>query len=220
MNTIKNIPYNKMILIDEYYYNELKLNLYLEKSYFKANGLDQYFLKLIVKNLNGSLSCIAYIYFYLDFDKNESKFIGIYTKTEYRNNGFASLLISNWIKFCLDNGIYNLETNKKQRKPFLLYLLKTFYFELRNKDAYKKSGSNIDICSKTDDYNKYLLFQNEKQKKNFINGNIYQGDNYHILDFLDEDTRILDTVLLSHPYIIQDDNAAYSRSLKKIDSKK
>lgn len=221
MKVLEDIAYKKSFLIDkEYNFDNHESRIYLEKTFHKYNGTDQYFLKLMQITSSGNLDCIGYIYFYIDFLKLESKFIGIYVKPEYRNNGIASLLVSNWIKLCLDNGIYNLETNKKQRKPALLYLLKNYFFEIENPETYITSPFTIDICEGIHDKTKYLYFKNEEQKQKFIHSTIMQEGNYYILDELTNAYRFVDNVLISNPYYIQDDNAAYTRSLKNIERKK
>lgn len=109
------------ILVDSFFdtFNQ-KQKVYLTKSYFTKKKSYQYFIKIISKNSEYQ----GYLYFYLDFENLESQFIGIYIKPDYRNTGLASLLLSYWIRFCLDNNFSYLSTNKKQRKPFLLFLLK------------------------------------------------------------------------------------------------
>lgn len=221
MEFIKNMPYNKPILIDDNFFDGIYTQrLYIEKTLYKPTSIDQYFIKLFVILPEGKAICQGYIYFYLDFDNKESKFIGAYIKPEYRNKGYAALLTSNWIKLCLDNGFYNLATINKQRKPFLLYILKTYYFDLKNKDEYEKTKYAINVCNKPNDANKYLLFQNPLQKEAFIKSSIFKEDNYCILDTIDDETTILDTVILSNPHYMQDDNQAYTRSLKCIERKR
>jgi len=221
MKALEDIPYNKTFLIDrDYNIENYESRIILEKTFHKANAMDHYFLKLMRLTSSGNLECIGYIYFYIDFLKNESKFIGTYVKPEFRNNGIASLLVSNWIKLCLDNGIYNLETNKKQRKPALLYLLKNYSFELENPEIYQTSFFTIDICQGIEDKIKYLHFKSDKPKMEFLHSSIMREGNYHVLDNIDDNFIILDNVLLSNPYYIKNDNEAYSRSLKCIERKK
>lgn len=221
MKLLESIDYKKQFLIDKGYdFNTADVRIYLEKTYHKYNSKDQYFLKLFQVTNTGNLDCIGYLYFYLDFLKQESKFIGIYVKPEYRKNGVASLLVSNWIKLCLDNGIYNLETNKKQRKPALLYLLKNYTFEIENPELYDTSIFTINICESIYDFQKYLYFNNLEQKEKFIRSTIMQEGNYLILDELTPSYEVLDNILISNPYYIQNDNEAYTRSLKNIAEKK
>lgn len=221
MKVLEKISYNKSVLIDQDYIVDLRESrLYLEKTFHKFNASDHYFLKLKRITTSGALDCLGYIYFYIDFLKLESKFIGIYIKPEYRNKGLASLLVSNWIKLCLDNGIYNLETNKKQRKPALLYLLKKYTFELENPDIYNSSLFTIDICEDIHNKLKYLYFKNREQRLKFISSTIMQEGNYLVLDELTDNYQVLDNVLVSKPYYIQNDNTAYSRALKNIEDKK
>lgn len=221
MSTLENLSYNKRIILDkEYHCNDLETRLYLEKSFFTHQEIDQYFLKLMNVSKTGNLECLGYIYFYLNFEKGESEFIGLYVKPEYRLQNYASLLVSNWIKLCFDNGIYNLQTYKNQRKPALLYLLKNYTFEIDNPDLYINSKSTIDICEGLYDKLKYLHFRNEKIKNDFLKGTIMKEGNYCVINDITDNYQIVDNILPIEPYIIQDNNEAYIRSLKCIKRKK
>lgn len=213
---IFNMPYDKKFLIDEN--SSIKQRVYFEKSLFSAKNIDQYFIKVYKPNCNGSYLCQGYIYFYLDLLKKESNFIGLYVNPEIRNQGLGQLLISYWVSFCLDNGIYDLNTIKKQRKPFIIYLLKKFKFELQNITQYETYPNTISICRSNLTNDKYLFFKNPIQAQTFKNGSINSGDNYHILDTLTEDTEVLDQVLLSNIYLSKEDDFAYTKSIKLIDT--
>lgn len=212
---IFNIPYDKLILIGEN--KEHKQRVYLQKTQFKVKNKDHYFIKLLKPSIKGNLLCQGYIYFYFDLLKKESNFIGVYVDEKYRNQGIAQLLISYWIIFCFDNGIYNLDTNIKQRKPFILYLLKKFKFDILNINEYETSPNTISICKKENSLNKYLYFKNIDQKETFIKGNIKNEDNYIILDKITDEVEVLDRVLLSTPYISKETNIAYTKSLTLVD---
>ena len=122
---LEGIPYGKNILYqDGLEYKGIKQDLYFQKTYFKETGKTQYFIKSFIKD-NGSFTWQGYIYFYLNDDSKASDFIGVFVKKEFRNSGLASLLVASWIDFCFNNRYDFLGTNKTQRKPFLLYLLKT-----------------------------------------------------------------------------------------------
>lgn len=220
MQQLENIKYNRQIILfnNLNYFNKLQ-RLYISKSLYKNINCDQYFIKAYYIE-NGNLICQGYIYFYIDSNTKTSSYIGTYIKPEFRNSGLASLLTSSWIMFCLDNDIYNLTTNKKQRKPFLLYLLKTFSFEITNKEKYNLSNYTISICKKDNDLTKYLLFKNNIGEQNFKKGNIFKEDNYHILNSLSDDAKILDNVILSSIYNIQDSNFSYQKSLHTINKHK
>lgn len=213
MTTWKDITYQKPILLNTFFDSNQVRKIYLSKSYFSSLNQDQYFIKSFLLTPQGKLICQGYIYFYLDSEKKESQFIGAYVKEEYRQMGLASLLFSLWIKFCLEEGFYNLKTNKKQRKPFLLYLLKTFSFELKNPSDYETLKSTIYIYKMINDYTKYLYFKNEKQKEQFIKSEIMKKDNYQILEKIDENTILLNQVILSKIYQLQNENFAYTKSL-------
>ena len=52
------------------------------------------------------------------------------TEEQFRNCNMGSLLISAWLDFCLNNGIEYIGVNNRQRKPFILYMLKTYAFDV------------------------------------------------------------------------------------------
>lgn len=212
---IFNMPYNKKFLLNERI--ESKEKIYLEKVIFPQNNRDQYFIKIYKTNDKGSYICKGYIYFYLDLLNRESNFIGEFVKPEYRDDGLGQLLISYWVNLCLENGIYNLNTSHKQRKPFIVYLLKKFKFDILNIAQYEISLNTISVCKKDGDKSKYLFFKNPLQAATFKNSKILESDNYLILDSLNENTQVLDQVLLSTEYISQDNEEAYKKSLNLID---
>ena len=218
MNAIA-MQYNKEFLIDEN--KTTKQRVYFTKTKFTPGDTnkqyDQYFIKIYEQTEKGSYKCQGYIYFYLDFLKRESRFIGMFVNPEYRNQGIAQLLVSYWITFCLDNGLYDLKTARKQRKPFLLYLLKKFKFDLLNINEYKTSPNTISICREGIALDKCLYFKNPIQAETFKQGKIKHGDNYIILDRLTADTEVLDEVLLSTLYVSHDENTAYVRAHNLID---
>jgi len=210
------MPYDKMFLL--YENKEIKERVYFQKTRFDLKNTDHYFIKILKMAPKGNYLCQGYIYFYLDFLKRESNFIGLYVSPERRNEGMAQLLISYWITLCLDNGLYNLNTIWKQRKPFILYLLKKFKFDLLNIKEYETSCNTISICKNIINNDKCLFFKNSSQADTFKKGSIKAGDNYFILDKLTEDIQVLDQVLLSNLYMSKDDDAAYTKSLKLIDN--
>ena len=221
-------------------------SVYLEKSFFKQMNVDQYFIKIYRNAHSGTLTQenMGYIYFYLDPVSKKSSYIGTYVKPEFRSLGLASLLAAYWIKICLDGGYDFLTTNKTQRKPYLLYILKKSFFEIDDPEEYNKSKYTIHICRDNSNH-KLLLFKNDKFASIFQSGKIFRGDNHKILYLEDlnngvilnngedgsvmssEDIRklleaaknrvqLLDTVLLSNPYTLRDNNTAYDLSVQKI----
>ena len=209
-----------MILLETFYINNEIRRLYLEKTHFNCKGMDQYFLKLYSLNPNGSYKCDGYIYFYLDEVKKESTFIGIYVKPECRNIGIASLLVSSWLKKCMDYGYQNFTTNKKQRKPFLIYLLKKMGFEINDITKYELSDFTIGLYQSPENYEKYLSFKAAKYAEIFMRGSIAKEDNYCLLPNEQDSFIFLDQILLSNIYTLQDDNEAYTRSRKKLETYK
>jgi len=213
VNALENLSYNDQILY-ETFTTDLKPQLvYLSKTFSSGDLKEQYFLKIYTLE-NGELKPQGYIYFYLNIAQRESKFIGIYIKPEYRNKNLSSLLISCWIKFCLDQNIIFLKTNKKQRKPFLLYLLKKFQFELYNPELYQITPRIISICRDPESNIKYLMFQDERQELTFKNSSIMREDNYQIIKEIKEPIQKIDQVILSKTYQLEDANAAYNRTLR------
>lgn len=213
MKLIEQMPFGKNVLYkDGYYYKGIEQRIFFQKAIYPANNQIQYFFKLFIINQE-KLCCQGYIYFYLNDILKTSDFIGVYVKDEYRNTGLASLLVASWIDFCLNNGYNYLGTNKKQRKPFLLYLLKIYGFEILDISNYETSKSVIHICQSNQDLKKYLLFENNRQKERFEHGKIYLEDNYQIIDKLSKDMVMLDKVILSAPYYMIDQNKGEKKSI-------
>lgn len=212
LNTMK---YNSPILLLQ---NESQ-RIYIDKTFFKELNCDQYFIKVYQLNKFGSLSLTGYMYFCVDFENKISFFIGTYIKPKYRSQGISSLLISCWIQVCFANHIFELRTIRKQRKPFILFTLKGFSFEIDDQSLYNSLEHTIYICKNSNDYNdftKYLLFKNPIQERRFINSSIGQEDNYQIINSVSSSDDILDEILLSVPYNLFNDTEAYLKSESKI----
>ena len=237
--TIDNIPIS----------NSCNYTVSLEKAFFKQKNIDQYFIKIYRNDLSGIFSQenMGYIYFYLDKTSKTSSYIGTYVKPEYRSIGLASLLTAYWIKICLEDGYEFLTTNKTQRKPYLLYILKKCSFEIDNPEQYDLSKYTIHICK--DNHNqRVLLFKSDKFARSFQSGKIYQGDDYKILLLEELDSgivlsddensnaissekfqkllekvknkvQLLDRVLLSNIYSLRDNETAYNLSSQRINGK-
>lgn len=200
MQYFKDVDYNKNVLYESGFTASGKpLFLYYQKSLFQQNNTEQHFIKLVSVE-DGVMKIMGYIYFYLNDDLKVSDFIGTYIKPEYRNNGFASFLVAKWIDFCFNNGYDFLGTNQSQRKPFLLYLLKTYGFEIFDEHLYLTNPNVIDICAKRNDKSKYLLFRNPEQEKTFMSGSVALEDNYQAIKSLEADYSYLDSVILSKNY--------------------
>lgn len=215
MINLKKINYNKIEVLESRLENPNYLQkIIIKKVYSAWDNKDHYFIYLEKINPDGNYEKQGYLYFYYNEQDKRSEFIGLYINPKYRNQGFASLLISCWIRICIDNELSIIRTIQKQQKPFLIYLLKLYYFELQNKELYKIHSSLIDICKKENDKTKYLYFHNSIQAQQFSKGKIYQEDNYQILDDLPEDLKILDSVILQKRYYLQDKNEAYIKSMR------
>lgn len=229
--------------------NSVCYTIKIEKTDFKIKNTDQYFIKIYRKDLTGTsnIENMGYIYFYLDLPSKTSSYIGTYVKPKYRSFGLASLLTAYWIKLCLDEGYDFLTTNKTQRKPYLLYILKRSFFEIDDPKNYDQSNYTIHIC-KNSDNQRFLLFKSDDLARLFQKGKIYRGDDYRIMLLEDLDNgiilnneekskiissdeikkllekeknkvQLLDRVLLSNIYSLTDNDAAYNLSSKRIETK-
>lgn len=215
MTAFDKIQYDRPILFDFWINADgIEERMYFSKSFFTMKNLDHYFFKIYRFDENRKLVCLGYIYFYLDFINHKSSFIGTLVKKEYRGLGYSSLLTSYWIRFCLDNGFEKIITYNRQRKPFLLYTLKKYGFEIEDELLYEVSPHVIYICNNRSQ-NKCLLFRNKLEQQSFMNGSIFREDNYEVLDEFSKDYQILDQVLLSNIYEMQDKDQAYIRALEK-----
>ncbi len=181
---------------DGFFSGDFNQDLYLKKSKMDVSNRPKYVLRVYSK-INGELVLQGYLYFFLDYKTKASYFIGLKVMEEFRNLNIGSFLVASWIDLCINNGYNFLGVNEKQRKPFLLYLLKTYGFEIFDKSLYQTRPDVISICRNIDfiDKSKMLLFKNEKHEKVFMGTNIYKSDNYKII----HDTKgviILDNVIL------------------------
>lgn len=214
MKFLQNLPYDTLIPIDENLsYNGLKQEIYLTKTYCPGEKRDVYHLKSCITLENGETIVQGYIYFYLSFTTRQSKYCGIFINPQYRNKGLASLLTSSWIRLCLDNDISCLDTIKKQRKPFLIYLLKTYSFELQRTSLYNTDRKVITICRSIKDNSKYLLFKDKGYQEEFSRTAIMVHDDYRIIDNIESGYTPLDDVILFRRYDMQDAEKAYSKAL-------
>ncbi len=181
----------------------------------KTNAQDNYFLNSYDVAFDGEENLQGYMYFQLSPQTKTSSYIGTYVNYKYRNSGVAQLLNATWIDFCLDAGVETLRTIKHQRKPFLLYLLKGYSFEIR--DLSKYEGKSIHICRGHSNHNKFLLFDNPSQRKMFEASKIYQQDSYSIVDEIGS-LQEVGKVVLNVPYFLTDPEVAYQK-IKQVQSK-
>ena len=173
---------DKFLYSDKYFSGDYNHELYIKKSIDDGSNKPKYFINAY-SNINGELVRQGYVYFYLDQETKTSSFIGVKVEDEYRNLNIGSFLIASWINLCLNNGYDFLGVNQKQRKPFLLYLLKTYGFEILDISLYYTRPDVISLYKSEDkkDLRKYLLFRDSKHEKAFIGTNIYKTDNYEIV---------------------------------------
>ncbi len=210
MSLIENMPYKKSFIVkDNLDFQMEKQTIFITKYFCNTDICDRYYLRA---NANGVDQ--GYLYFYLNPDNMQSKFIGLETYEEYRNRGIASLLISTWIQFCLDEEFINLQTISKQRKPFVLHLLKKYAFELKNLSSYQKANKIVHICKRGNDSSKCIMFENKHEENYFRRSNIMKNDNYIIVGKDEENIEILDSVVLGTPYFLSEPEIAYQKSLQ------
>lgn len=187
---------NRTFYSDEYYSGEYNQEIFLKRAFDDGSHRPKFYIN-IFSTINGASTLQGYLYFYLDFATKTSNFIGIKVEPEYRNLNIGSLLIATWIDLCLNNGYDFLGVNPKQRKPFLLYLLKTYGFEILDKSLYDIRPDVISICRSTNlnDKTKFLLFKDSKHERTFMSTNIYKEDNYEIVHE-PKNITILDNIIL------------------------
>ena len=197
MDALKNIPEGERILYkDNIFSGNYDQSIFLKKANDDGSHRPKYYISAFSPK-DGMLSMQGYLYFYLDYETKKSYFVGVKVYPEFRNLNIASFLVATWIDLCLSNGYDFLGVNQKQRKPFLLYLLKTYGFEILDKSLYDTRPDVITICRNEDllDYTKYLSFQDPKHESSFTKTNIWKEDNYHIIHDL-EGFITLDNVIL------------------------
>ena len=186
--------YGYQLYSTSYFSNDYNHNIYYK--YTNDAGQDKIYIS-ITTLINNQEVLQGYIYANVDNILNTSEFIGMKVEYKFRNQNIGSLLVSLWIDFCYNNGYDFLKTTNKQRKPFLLYLLKTYGFEVFNTRLYDTRKDVISICKKTDTekQEKILLFKDKNHEKVFRNTNIFKTDNYQIANSTDNLT-ILDQVIM------------------------
>ncbi len=213
MKMLENLLYKTNIVIkDDLMYQKFQQKITLSRHFCSTDTNDRYYLKLNTIE-DDEIINQGYLYFYLHPENLSSQFIGIAVNEDYRNSGVASILISSWIQFCLDNGYEDLMTYKKQRKPFLLYLLKKYFFVAEDISDYELFSKLVYICRMKDSDCKCLIFSSVQEEIRFRNSNIMRSDNYRIIDSTDEEIQILDSVLLSTPYLLKDNEKAYQKAI-------
>ncbi len=183
MSRLEDLEIGKRTLYSSGYFSgDYNQDLYLKRSVDDGSNKPKFYIS-VFSMIDGRLSQQGYLYFYLDFEKKTSDFIGIMVEENYRNLNISSFLVANWIDLCLNNGFDFLGTNENQRKPFLLYLLKTYGFEILDKSLYVDRPDVISICKSRDknDKRKFLLFRDAKHENTFVNMNVYKNDNYEIV---------------------------------------
>lgn len=175
---------DKKLYSTDFYSGEYDHNIYLVRAK-DDDSLKPKFYIWATTNVNGVEEKQGYLYFYLDPINRTSSFIGTKVLDKYQGLNISSLLVSVWIDLCLNNGIDFLSSNEKQRKPFLIYLLKKFGFEIFDKNLYETSNDVISICRRDYDKSKLLLFKNDMHEKVFKGTNVFNTGNYEIIHSFD-----------------------------------
>lgn len=197
MNKFEKLEEGKKIFYkDGYFSGDYSQDLYIKKTVPDFSNQPRYYLT-VFSNIDGTLTNQGFIYFYLNEIEKKSYFLGLKVNEEFRNLNIASFLVASWIDFCLNNNYDFLGLHQTQRKPFLIFLLKKYGFEILDKSLYEKRPDVISICRNCDikDNTKYLLFKNEKQQNIFKQTNIFKRDNYKIVENK-EGLIIMDNIIL------------------------
>lgn len=197
MGKLENLEVGNTILYsDGYFSGDYNQELYLKRVISDSSSKQKFYIN-VFSNINGNLVQQGFLYFYIDYETKTSYFIGVYVKPEYRNLNIGSFLVASWIDLCFNNGYDFLGVNPRQRKPFLLYLLKTYGFEILDKSLYNIRPDVISICRSIEpaDRRKLLLFKDAKHEKVFMGTNIYKTSNYEIVHN-SEGIIILDKVIV------------------------
>lgn len=187
---------DSILYSSNYFSGNYNHDLYIKRVISNEGEKPKYYINLFTK-INGEWIRQGYLYFYLDHDYKISEFIGVNVRNEYRNLNIGSFLIASWIDLCLNEGYDFLGANKKQKKPFLLYLLKKYGFDIFDKSLYLSRNDVITICkSKSDDKAKFLLFKDKDYEKRFILTNVFKEDNYKAVENKNE-VVLLDDVIVT-----------------------
>ena len=209
------IEYNKKYLLDTFINEDGYIkSLYLIKTLNKATKQDNYYLKLYLNSYDGNEFLLGYLYFFVTPKERKSKYVVTFVEPNNRDSGIASFLTSAWIKFCLEHDLDVLITNRKQEKPFLLFLLKKYYFEIKNPLIYPSHENTVYICKKNNERKKVLLFNNDNYKNAFLRSNSFKNDNYMVILELEPDITILDQVILNKIYTLTDNDMGYRKAEK------
>ncbi len=208
MEIFKKLEVDKRSLYsDNYFSGDFNQLLYLKRAVDDGSNRPKFYISAFAY-VNGELRLQGYIYFYLDFETKRSDFIGMAVNPEYRGLDMGSLLLSSWIDICLNNGVEELGAHHKQKKPFLIYMLKKYGFEIEDTSLYRTSDALITLLRDPDFANKtkYLQFRSPHHEKVFMGTNIFKTDNYSILHnpagYYELDKVIIPLQSASHAHVI------------------
>lgn len=184
---------------DKYISGDFKQILFVKrgKDYNQNKQQKPQYVLSIVSIINNKSVRQGYLYFYVNPDTKTSNFIGCKVREEYRHLGIATFLIANWIKISIQNGYTKLGTNLEQKKPFILYMLKKYGFEISDPSFYDTRSDIVYICEEVDKLRgeKLLLFKNSTHERIFRNSKIYREDNYSITRS-GKNLKVIDKILL------------------------
>ena len=223
MNTFNKLGFGQVFMLDRIPIDtKHELHIKLEKTFHEVSNRDIYYIKLYLAG-NDIYKSIGYMYFYLNqLDEciNASTYVGTYIDPEYRSSGLASLLLSYWICLTRENNCDTLTTIKKQRKPFLVYMLKKYGFDIADINEYLTATDKIYICRRSNDKTKYLLFESLRERLDFMCEKVYRCDNYKIIPTTLEDrpwdVSVLDKVLLNRIHNLKNFDTSYNLAEKML----
>jgi ribosomal protein S18 acetylase RimI-like enzyme len=173
---------DKVLYSTGHFSGDYNQDLYIKRVVTDDGHPPKYYI-CAFSSIGGELVQQGYLYFYLDYKSKIASFIGLNVDERYRDLNIGSFLIASWIDLCFNNGYDFLLVNKKQKKPFLLYLLKKYGFEIFDKSLYGVRDDVITICRSDNlsDKRKFLLFRSPEHEKIFVGTNVFQRDNYEIV---------------------------------------
>ena len=213
MIKISELQYNIQVPLHDNFYTmppfdkklkEYELITTIGKTRDYSQQCDIYTIRLN-KITNGYRNDIVagYLYFSVDELKKSSSFYGVKIRSSYRGKGILNYLVSRWIEICLYNGIENLCTISRQRKPILLYSLKKMSFELKDLSLYGQ-GHDVYICKDKIKGGKVLFFENRKEGEEFAKSTINKETSHIIIPERSDRYEELAKLILENPYFAED----------------
>lgn len=190
----------------------------IEKTRDFSRQVDFYFIKFNrIGHGNRNDRVVGYLYFTYDESKKSSAFYGAKTRSSYRGKGILNYLISRWIEICLCNGVEDLYTTSKQRKPIFIYSLEKMSFEIKDLSLYDQ-GHNVYICRDVITNQKVLCFDNKEDGELFASSTINKETPHIIIPEMSDRYEFLARLLLENPYYAEDLDIADKISRETVES--